>query len=398
MIHPFARRAVLAGLGTLFAWAHMPRLADAAGRDPRLLVVILRGGLDGLGLIQPIGDPDYAALRPQDAAGGTRLDEMFALNAAMPNLLAMLRAREALALHAVATQYRGRSHFDGQDVLETALPSVTTGVRSGWLNRALEAMPRGARLPAPKGLAVAPVVPAIMQGRAPVETWQPQTFRYSDDDLIARLLDLYEARDPKLAESLRAGAALDHLMQEVPPGAPRERVPGRPDFVTEAAAAARIMARPDGPRIAAMGFNGWDTHAQQGTNRGVLYTRLGALDDALGALRSGLGPVWGDTVVAVITEFGRTARLNGTNGTDHGTATAALLLGGPVRGGRVLADWPGLAVGSLHEGRDLRPTMDLRAVLAGVLVEHLGLPERAIADTFPNERALRPMTGLIGRA
>ena len=395
MTHPVMRRAVLGGLGALFAWPYAPRLARAAGRDPRLLVVILRGGLDGIAMLQPVGDPAFAALRGAEAGPSVPLDPLFALHGNMPKLLAMFRDGEALALHAAHTPYRGRSHFDGQDVLESGLPRVTTGERTGWLNRALLALPRGERVSPPKGLAVSPVVPVIMQGPAPVETWQLQRFRYADDDLVARLLDLYEARDPRLAEALRSGAMLDDLMQAAPPGQPGPRVPGRPDFVTEAAAAARIMAQPDGPRVAALGLNGWDTHAAQGTARGALSNRLGALDDALAALRSGLGPVWADTVVVVVTEFGRTARLNGTGGTDHGMATAALLLGGRLKGGRVLADWPGLAPQQLNEDRDLRPTTDLRAVLAGVMVEHLHFPVRAIAEVFPDSTPLRPYEGLI---
>ena len=393
---PVMRRAVLGGLGGLFGWPYVPRLARAAGRDPRLLVVILRGGLDGISMLQPLGDPAFAVLRGADAGEAVPLDGMFALHANMPKLLAMFRAGEAIALHATHTPYRGRSHFDGQDALESGLPRVTIGERTGWLNRALTALPRGERVAPPKGLAVGSVVPVIMQGPAPVETWQLQRLRYANDDLVARLLDLYEARDPKLAEALRGGAQLDTLMQETPAGAPgSQRVPGRPDFSTETAAAARIMVRPDGPRIATLGLSGWDTHAAQGTARGGLAGRLGALDDALDALRTGLGPVWSDTVVAVVTEFGRTARLNGTGGTDHGMATAALLLGGPLRGGRVLADCPGLAPHELYENRDLRPTTDLRAVLAGVMVEHLHFPVRAIADVFPDTTPVQPVSGLI---
>jgi uncharacterized protein (DUF1501 family) len=393
---PVMRRAVLGGFGALFAWPYAPRLARAAGRDPRLLVVILRGGLDGISMLQPVGDPAFAALRGADSGQTVPLDGLFGLHANMPKLLAMFQAKEAIALHAAHTPYRGRSHFDGQDVLESGLPRVTTGERTGWLNRALTALPRGERVAPPKGLAIAPVVPVIMQGPAPVETWQLQRFHYANDDLVARLLDLYEARDPRLAEALRGGAQLDTLMQETPPGAPgTQRVPGRPDFVTESAAAARIMVQPDGPRIAVLGLNGWDTHSTQGTARGGLANRLGALDDALDALRTGLGPVWSDTVVAVVTEFGRTARLNGTGGTDHGMATAALLLGGRLNGGRVLADWPGLAPHELYENRDLRPTTDLRAVLAGVMVDHLHFPVRAVADVFPDTVPVRPVPGLI---
>ena len=223
-----------------------------------------------------------------------------------------------------------------------------------------------------------------------------QRLQYANDDLVTRLLDLYEARVPKLAEALRGGAQLEMLMQETAPGASgTQRVPGRPDFVTESAAAARIIVQPDGPRVAVLGLSGWDTHSTQRTARGGLANRRGALDDALDALRTGLGPVWSDTVVAVVTEFGRTARLNGTGGTDHGMATAALLLGGPLRGGRVLADCPGLAPHELYENRDLRPTTDLRAVLAGVMVEHLHFPVRAIADVFPDTTPVQPVSGLI---
>jgi uncharacterized protein (DUF1501 family) len=396
MIHPIARRAALAGLGSLFAWGFAPRLAAGARGDPRLLVILLRGGLDGISMIQPVGDPAFAALRGADAGEAVPLDSLFALHQGMPKLLALYRAGEALAIHAVHTPYRERSHFDGQDVLETGLPRLTTGARTGWLNRALAEIPRGARLPAPRGLAVSPVVPVIMQGPAPVETWQPQAFRYADDDLVARLLDLYEARDPRLAAALRAGAELDRAMQEVPAGQPgTTRIPGRPDFVTEAAGAARIMARPDGPRVAALGLTGWDTHAGQGTARGNLANRLGALDDAIGAIHAGLGPVWGDTVVVIVTEFGRTVRMNGSAGTDHGMATCALLLGGRVAGGRVLADWPGLAPQQLHEGRDLRPTADLRGVLAGVLAEQLGVPATALARAFPDTTGVAPWRGLV---
>ncbi|MFL1462851.1 DUF1501 domain-containing protein [Roseococcus sp. DSY-14] len=391
MSHPAARRAVLGGLGTLFAWGFAPHRAAAQGRDPRLLVVVLRGALDGLAMVQPVGDPAFAALRGAESGTPHRLDDLFALHAGMPRLLAMFAAGEALAVHAAHTPYRGRSHFDGQDVLESGLGGVPGGARTGWLNRALEVLPRGARLPAPRGLAISPTVPVIMQGAAPVETWQPQAFRYADPALVARLLDLYEARDPRLAEALRQGAALDDALQAEGQG---RAAPGLPRFVAEAQAAARIMSRPDGPRVAALSVTGWDTHAAQGTAQGALAQRLGLLDQALGALRDGLAPAWADTVVAVVTEFGRTAALNGSRGTDHGAASAALLLGGRVAGGRVLADWPGLAPHDLLDGRDLRPTTDLRAVLAGVLEAQLGLGGAALRAAFP-DAGLRPLRGLL---
>ncbi|MDB5374523.1 MAG: hypothetical protein JWP04_3165 [Belnapia sp.] len=398
---PFAsRRALLAGAGSLFAWGYAPRLASAARRDPRLLVVILRGGLDGLAAVPALGDPDFdsARLAPElrEAGATLPLDGFFAINRNMPALAQLYQDRQALILHAVASPYRDRSHFDAQDLLESGLPKLVDGGRSGWLNRVLAGLPRGERLPPPKGLAIAPTIPVILQGGAPVETWQRQAFAYADDDTVARLLDLYEARDPKLAAALRDGVLLDNVTMAEDGMAPG-RTAGRLDFATDAAGAARIMARPDGPRIGAMAFSGWDTHADQGSITGGLGKRLAALDAAIGAFRSGLGPVWEDTVVAVVTEFGRTVRLNGSRGTDHGTATTAFLIGGAVKGGRVLADWPGLGQQQLREGRDLAPTTDLRAVMKGILAEHLGIGDAALGGTvFPQSEALVRLRGLCG--
>ncbi len=163
-----------------------------------------------------------------------------------------------------------------------------------------------------------------------------------------------------------------------------------------AEAAARFLAAADGPRIAVIEASGWDTHANQGAETGQLANRLAGLDAGVAKLRTGLGEAWEDTVVAIVTEFGRTVRVNGTRGTDHGTAGAAILVGGAVRGGRVLADWPGLAPRALHEGRDLRPTTDLRALFKAVLAEHLGLDTGFIdREVFPGSGAARRLDGLI---
>lgn len=404
MPHPIGRRGALAGLGALFAWSYAPRLSSAAGsRDPRLLVLVLRGGLDGLAAVPPLGDPAFQQMRlgsdTMEPGAVLPLDNMFGLNRNMPVLAEMFRAQQALILHAISTAYRERSHFDAQHVLETGLPGLAPQERTGWLNRALELMPRGERLPPPRGLAVSAVVPVIMTGRAPIDTWQRQVFRYADDETIARLLDLYEARDPVLAEALRRGAALDGVLaaEGATGGAAAGRIPGQPDFVTEASGAARLMARPDGPRIAAISYGGWDTHVEQGSIQGRLGRGLGALDAALAAVKAGLEPVWRDTVVAVVTEFGRTVRVNGSRGTDHGVGTVALLVGGAVRGGRVLSDWPGLAEAQLFQGRDLRPTLDLRAAMKGMLAEHLGLDARLLgARVFPGSEGLPALRGLIG--
>ena len=168
-------------------------------------------------------------------------------------------------------------------------------------------------------------------------------------------------------------------------------------FAEVAGAAAKFLARPNGPRIGALAFDGWDTHANEGADAGRLAALLGALDGAIAAIETEMEDAWRETVVAVITEFGRTARINGTDGTDHGTATVALLAGGALKGGRVIADWPGLKPANLHEGRDLKPTTDLRAVLKGVLKDHLRVDDATLASkVFPDSAAVKPMTGLVG--
>jgi uncharacterized protein (DUF1501 family) len=407
------RREALLGVGALFAWSQMPRLARAEGRDPRLLVIVLRGALDGLGAVAPVGDPDWVGLRGDRALvldGKTPalpLDTFFALNPAMPNLHRLYRAQQASIVHAAATPYRERSHFDGQDVLESGIarPGATD---SGWLNRALVALESDGQvdLRGSRALGVGAVTPLVVRGRAPVMSWVPQKLLAASDDTRARLMDLYQHTDPKLAAALDARirlaalgptATADDPMSEdaalVPPGPARVRA-----YVAEVAgAAARFLAKPDGPRVGAAGFVGWDTHINEGAASGQLANLLGALDGALAAIETNMGEAWRETVVAVITEFGRTARINGTDGTDHGTGTVAFLAGGALRGGRVVADWPGLKLAQLHEGRDLKPTTDLRAVLKGLLRDHLRVEERVLASTvFPDSADVVPTAGLVG--
>lgn len=399
-----SRRAVLGSAGAFFAWSFAPGFAFAAGgRDPRLVVIVLRGALDGLSLAAPIGDPDYASLRESIAlaASGPNpalpLDGFFALHPAMPNLARLYAAKQALIVHAAATGYRERSHFDGQDVLESGQPRPGH-TASGWLNRALEALPKGERItPAGPVLGVGAIAPLIARGAAPVTGWSPPMLAKAEDNLAARVLDLYTHTDKSLALALQRGLETDKLAAGAAPGMKAQGSPAdAAGMRTIATGAAKLMAAPAGPRIAAFALEGWDTHANQGGATGQLANRLGGLDGALAALETGLGPVWNDTVVLVVTEFGRTARINGTTGSDHGTGTAALLAGGAVNGGRIHADWPGLKAGALFEGRDLKPTTDLRAVLKGVLAEHLGLSPAVLAQTvFPGTEALAPIKGLV---
>jgi uncharacterized protein (DUF1501 family) len=395
-----SRRGLLLGGASFAAWAYLPKFARAAdGRDPRLIVVILRGALDGLATVAPVGDPDYAglhgsiALTPEGPHAAVMLDSFFALHPSMPQFARMYKDKQAAIVHAVSTPYRDRSHFDGQDVLESGFAGPGR-VQSGWLNRALEALPKGDRVMS--GLAVGPTTPLVLRGAAPTVGWAPVALPQADDDTAMRLVELYSHRDPALGTALSQGlqlekAALGDDMKPKPgaggPAAAMRQV---------ARGAAKLMAADDGPRIAALAFDGWDTHANEGGPIGRLALLLSGLDGALAEFQSGLGERWRDTAIVVATEFGRTARINGTEGTDHGTGTIALLAGGAIKGGRVISDWPTLKPASLYEGRDLAPTTDLRAVIKGLLADHLGINERALAQTvFPDSAAAKPMQGLV---
>jgi uncharacterized protein (DUF1501 family) len=397
---PITRRGLMGAGLSFFAWTHMPRVASAAGtRDPRFLTVILRGALDGLSAVAPLGDPDYQALRAgialqKDGAGAALpLDGFFALHPAMTNFARLYQQRQALVVHATASPYRERSHFDGQDVLETGLGGIGR-VETGWLNRAIQALPKGERIARHGGLAVGTITPVILRGAAAVMGWAPQRLAEAPDDLATRVLSLYRHQDPVLARALEGGLRADDLARG---GAPMEPARGNPAVMARAAAgAARLMMKEDGPRVGVLSYDGWDTHANQGGAKGRLADLLGGLDGALAAFEREFGAAWKDTIVLVVTEFGRTARINGTEGSDHGTATVAMLVGGAVKGGRVLADWPGLKAPNLDDNRDLRPTTDLRAVMKGILSGHLGIGAGVLGEqVFPGSRLIRPLDGLV---
>jgi uncharacterized protein (DUF1501 family) len=401
--HLATRRELLLASGVLFAWAYMPCLAQAEGRDPRFLVIVLRGALDGLATVVPVGDPDWMQLRGRDALltsgenAALPLDNFFALNPAMPNLHRMYNAGQATIVHAVASPYRERSHFDGQDVLESGL--TKPGGDTGWLNRALSSLQPADLVGGNDAFAVGPITPLVARGPAPVLSWSPSRIQPASNDTVSRLLDLYRHADPVLARALQERIALKAIASgELEENGNRSKAaqPALAYFTEAASGAARFLARPHGPRVGALAFDGWDTHANEGAAHGRLSALLGALDEALAAIESGMGTAWKDTVVSVITEFGRTARINGTEGTDHGTATVTLLVGGALKGGRVIANWPGLTETSLYESRDLRPTTDLRAVIKGVLRDHLRVDERALAQqVFPGSENVKSLGGLM---
>ena len=410
-LHAATRREALLGSGALFAWAHVPRIASAEGRDPRFLTLVLRGALDGLAAVAPVGDPDWIKLRGDNAlrldgdTPGLPLDGFFALNPGMPNLHRLYKSGQAIIVHAAATPYRERSHFDGQDVLESGFGGVARA-ESGWLNRALLAMAPGGRVDARRTFAVGPITPLVVRGPAPVFSWVPPRGTPVSDETTMRLLDLYRHTDPTLAQVLEDRIGLAALaragglerMADTGPVVqigPIEQV--RAYFAEAAGAAGKFLAGADGPRVGALALDGWDTHVNEGAVKGRLATLLGALDGALAALEKSMGPAWSETVVALVTEFGRTARVNGTEGTDHGTGTVALLAGGALKGGRVVADWPGVKEADLYEKRDLKATTDLRAVLKGLLKDHLRLDDDVLAAVvFPDSSAVKPIAGLVG--
>jgi uncharacterized protein (DUF1501 family) len=392
------RRSVLAGGATLTLLAPFARLSAAPNPDSRFVLVILRGGLDGLAAVPPYAEPAYAQLRgslalskPGTQDGALDLDGTFGLHPALENLHAMYRAREALVLHAAATPYRERSHFDAQNVLEDGgtTPNASGG---GWLNRALAALASAGD--SREAIALADSVPLVLRGDQAVTSWAPSQMPQADDDTLARVRRLYEAADPELAASLNGALEAREIAGDAG-DAPMGGGRGGQAIAPLASAAARFLSSADGPRIAVLDANGWDTHANQGGAQGTLAQRLRGLDLGLQMLKTELGAHWLQTTVLVVTEFGRTVAVNGTRGTDHGTAGCAFLAGGAVAGGRVVADWPGLAARDLHEGRDLRATTDLRALFKGVLHERFGVSESALArNVFPSSDSVEPLDGL----
>ncbi|HEX4507206.1 MAG TPA: DUF1501 domain-containing protein [Alphaproteobacteria bacterium] len=403
------RRAFLTGVGAAALAAGLPRvvLADAP-TDKRFVVIILRGAMDGLNVVPPYGDKDYAALRaqiaiakPGETDGAFDLNGFFGLHPALAEIAPWYKEGALLPIHAVASPYRDRSHFDGQDVLENGTLSARD-TESGWLNRALTAMGGSDRR---IGLAVGQSIPLVLRGPTPVASWAPTHMPEANDSFLTLVQAVYQGDQrlsAALADGIRATAAADHAIgtDNTPIASAGMVDDGKPapyrGQEALAEAAGKMLADPNGPRIAAFDAQGWDTHAAQGGAKGRLAQALGGLQASLVALRRSLGPAWKDTVVLMATEFGRTAHVNGTNGTDHGTGTVTLLAGGAVAGGKVAGQWPGLADGQLYQSRDLMPTTDLRAVMKTVLAEHMGVPrDRLDGFVFPNSSDARTLKGIV---
>lgn len=403
---PINRRQFLAGAiaaaGALVLW---PDLTFAAtGSDTRFLLVLLRGGLDGLEAVPPYGDPGYAAIRgalslsPQGSTQPNgkpahKLDGTFALHPSLDYSSQLYVHGQFMPLIAAAPPYWGRSHFDAQDCLENGT-AVPHGAQTGWLNRCVAAMP------GVEGLAVATVMPLTMRGPGKVSSWSPPLPTQVNPILLQRLQPLYAA-DARLADAF--SHAVDDQLDAPMQVETNNNGSGRPrkkgslgQLPALMGAAAGFMAKPNGPRVGFIEDSGWDTHANEAA---ILTRKLAELDAGIKAYREAMGESWNRTIVAVVTEFGRTAAINGTGGTDHGTGGAMFLAGGALRGGRVAGQWPGIGRSELYQDRDLHATTDLRSVFKGLLSTHLGVSEAALeARVFPASGNAKPTSDLLLRA
>jgi uncharacterized protein (DUF1501 family) len=432
-----SRRATLLGLavtGTL-GRVHFA-LADAPGQK-RFIVVLQRGALDGMSSLVPYGDANLQALRPAlippapgQPDGMFDLGGFYGLSPYWPNMAAMYQGGEMLGIHAVAGPYRTRSHFEAQDLLQLGAAGDETSITSGWLNRALAELPRRDGTGQLLGLSAGLGTPLLLQGPIQVGSYAPEHFNQPSPDLMARIAAL-NAKDPVLHPAITEGLQAANFDKNIitanqaptaPAAAPmammgpdgamaapaansimsddRARVPGDAPkipggFPALAAQVGQLLAADEGPRIAVFQLEGWDTHGNQLHG---LKGPMTSLDAGMASLKNALGPAWTQSCVLIVTEFGRTARMNGTNGTDHGTATAAFVLGGAVKGGRVAATWPGLSSSQLFQNRDLAPTLDIRAVAKGALAQHLGLDAAALARVFPGSANIAPLNGIIRTA
>ncbi len=396
-----SRREMLRRVGLGAVATSIPGICFAkADTDARFVLVVLRGAADGLAIAAPYGEGKYKSLRgelaiskPGTSNGLLKLDGLFGLHPSLAKTHALFEKKEALVIHAVSSPYRERSHFDGQDVLENGVTSAG-GKRDGWLNRALA--PLGGSLGNEAAIAMSQNTPLVLRGGNSVTSWAPSQLPDADDDTLRRIAMLYaedEFFSTRLAQALESQEIAGEMGNME---AFRRRGNDAAQAKSMMQSAAKFLTAPDGPRIAVLESGGWDTHANQGSASGSLANRLERLDQGLDALRKQLGSAWSETVVAVVTEFGRTVKVNGTRGTDHGTATAALLLGGAVNGGRIVADWPGLATNNLYEGRDLYPTSDIRSIFKGILWEHLQIPPEYLnSEVFPKSSAAPMTEGLI---
>jgi uncharacterized protein (DUF1501 family) len=390
--------AALAAMGMASGW---PKLSFAnLPTDNRFVLVILRGALDGLAAVAPYGDSSYATLRgglafgpPGEENGVIDLNGFFGFNPALAPLHPLYVKKQLAVVHAVASPYRERSHFDAQNLLENG--TVKTGGSVGWLNRAL------GELKAQQGaaLAINQQIPLVLQGPKQVASWAPKGGAFNEGSAYMKTLATLYAQDPVLAEPFAEGLRIQQLAASTltkDDTMSSKNALGPEALAITAKAAGSFLAKEIGPRLAVLEAGGWDTHFRQGTVNGVLATRLADLAKGLALLPATMGPAWDKTVVVVVTEFGRTVRENGTGGSDHGTAGMALVMGGRVNGGKVYGNWPGLGAGKLYQDRDLAPTTDMRSIFKTVLYGHMGATTSGLDSiVFPDSAAVGLMSGLL---
>jgi uncharacterized protein (DUF1501 family) len=381
-----------AGLAAaLSPWAQLSFAGSGRPDGNRMVFVILRGGMDGLSVVPVPGDPDFAAARgalAQFASPPLPLQGPFALHPQLVQMHAMYGRGELAVLHATGLVYKDRSHFDAQQVLESG-GTRPFQLATGWMGRALAPISGNA-------IALNTAVPLSLRGLQAVDTWAPSTLADPSADLIGRLSQLY-ANDPALGQALARAQGLRSTGDMA--ATADERGSGKADSLAALARkAGEFLSKPDGPQVAVLELGGWDSHANQVAPNGPFTRNVRLLDDGMAALRDamtapGAQGVWQRTVVVVATEFGREVAMNGTNGTDHGTGGAAFVLGGAVKGGRVMADWPGLKPADRYQNRDLRMTTDLRAVFKGLLSDHLHVARASLdRDVFPDSASVAPMS------
>lgn len=395
------RAALIAGSSFFLASSAGALTVSKQAGDRKFVLVILRGAMDGLAAVAPYADPHYRAARgklalaaPGEADGVLPLTEGFGLHPNLAFLHDRWTSKELAILPACASPYRERSHFDAQDVLESGAAEVF-GASDGWLGRALNALPPEA---AREAVAISGALPLVLRGSGAATSWAPSFAPSASDDTLNRLMDLYAGDTllgPALASAIETNAVASASGMDTMDGKGK-RGGGAGAYKGLAEAAGRLLSAASGPAAAVLSFDGWDTHANQGAANGQLALRLAGLDAALRALKDGLGLQWQKTVVAVVTEFGRTVAGNGTGGTDHGTGSAAFLLGGAVSGGRFAGDWPGLAPRALFEGRDVAPANDLRSLFMAVLQDHWGLEHSVLgAKVFPDAAGVQAIDRLV---
>jgi uncharacterized protein (DUF1501 family) len=372
--------------------------ATGAGTPKRLVVILLRGAVDGLNVVVPYGEEAYYAARPTIAiarpgapeGAALALDEHFALHPALAALLPLWEAKQLAFVHAAGSPDPSRSHFDAQLFIENGTPG-RRGTADGWMNRLLAALPE------PRGptaaLAVGPILPQILRGRMAVANLPLGPAAGNalavDRPEVADAFDRLYSGNDSVGRAWRQGRAARAELIAGLPAAPNpvgepagNAAPPPNGFPLQAQRLAGLLQRNHNIRLVAASLGGWDTHVRQGHHSGQLADRLRPLGDGLAAFAQGLGHDWDDTVVVVLSEFGRTLRENGDGGTDHGHGNVMWVLGGAVHGGRVYGEWPGLAPDALYEGRDLAVTTDFRTGLAAVLGRHLRLSDRSLAQVF----------------